>query len=108
MICVFLCVWSFLFVCEFSCSVFSGETQDKLLLHHNDTILLCVVDSLSVHARVCVARSLLSILMGFSSACQAKAQSKVVEDVDSVAAWTSNLIFQVFRLVSRVWGLLLY
>ena len=40
-------------------------------------------------------RSLLSILMGFSSACQAKAQAKVVEDVDSIAAWTSNLIFQV-------------
>ena len=35
--------------------------------------------------------------MGFSSACQAKTQSKVVEDVDSVAAWTSNLIFQVGR-----------
>lgn len=33
--------------------------------------------------------------MGFSSACQAKAQAKVVEDVDSIAAWTSNLIFQV-------------
>lgn len=38
--------------------------------------------------------------MGFSSACQAKAQAKVVEDVDSIAAWTSNLIFQVGTYLS--------
>ena len=40
-------------------------------------------------------RSLLSILMGFSTACQSKEQSEVAEEVNSVAAWTSNLIFQV-------------
>lgn len=40
-------------------------------------------------------RSLLSILMGFSSACQAKSQSMVVDEVDAVAAWTSNQIFKV-------------
>lgn len=33
--------------------------------------------------------------MGFSSACQAKPQAKVMEEVDTIAAWTSNLIFQV-------------
>ncbi|CBJ31781.1 conserved unknown protein [Ectocarpus siliculosus] len=46
-------------------------------------------------------RSLLSILMGFSGACQAKSQAKVVEDVDSIAAWSSNLIFQSPNLVMR-------
>ena len=42
--------------------------------------------------------------MGFSSACQAKTQSRVVEDVDSVAAWTSNLIFQVREAAGEAGG----
>ncbi|CAM9272378.1 unnamed protein product [Discosporangium mesarthrocarpum] len=41
-----------------------------------------------------LSRSVLSILMGFSSACQAKPQRQVVDEVDSVAVWTSAEIFQ--------------
>lgn len=65
--------------------------------------VLCVCVSVILWLSWLGDRSLLSILMGFSSACQAKEQHEVVAEVDTVAAWTSNQIFQVFFFVSLPW-----